>query len=995
MRYRIVLLILLGVAFPSCKGVASLLLPQESAVLARNSPGLVWEAVDADSIEIWIDGVQMGQVNGDQTRFTPFPLSFGEHSWWIVSSKDGAKSTSEKRHFTIDDDPLSALPVHSQLLRYDWKVRSSEFVGLDGEAISSSGLDAKDWKTTSVPATALTALIRNGEYPNPYVGLNNMRIPDASDEFNAKHGLLEFSHIPGKNPWEKPYWYRKVFELGSSVEGERIWLNFNEICYRAEVWLNGELVASPSTVVGMERSFRFDVTKIIRQEGENVLAVAIYPLDVSGEPSPPPVTPLAEPGRNMGADGKTSLNYAKWDTLGWDWQPAARDRDMGIVEDVYLEATSDVEARDLYIAADLELSGTKTADLHTFFEIVNHAGDMSSVTVLGKVLGANGEEVASVRDLVDVEGGEAKYIVWDREVFSQLRLSNPQLWWPAGYGDQNLYAFELSLLVDGRVVHQTSDYFGVRKFETYISPEAQSRVFRVNGQDIFCRGGNWVLDLMLNWNAERYEQEIVAARNANLNFLRVWGPTGVPPKRFFEAADRHGVLIWQDFLHDFWGTNNNDPELVPEFGLFEEASIAIVKKCRNHPSLFMWCGGNEGPNPRGDLLEDFILPVYDPLGSRYYLLGSDRDGLQGGGPYHNVLPREYFGNSKISGFNSEIGPSGIPEWESLTRFLSLRPEGWAEGRYPIDGEWAYHDATERPGEYENRKFTHYDNILRRSFGSPVGDDMEAFRDWARKSQLVNYDAYRSPIEALNKGRWSTSTGFALWKFNASWPSLTWQLFDWYLQPHAGYYSLKQACSPSYAQYNRDDGTLAVVNQTLADRNGWRLEASLYDATLALVWDVSETVGVAANSVNVLRSTKVPLSDGVHYLVLKLYDSQGGLQSRNFYWLSANDDFTELENLSQGTLLASVHVDNESDSLMVEVDMEAEGAVPAILVRAKVVDKRSGEELLPTWWSDNYVSLLPEENARLSVSIPFGLDLTQFEVELKGFNLEPLRLSIVE
>ena len=109
-------------------------------------------------------------------------------------------------------------------------------------------------------------------------------------------------------------------------------------------------------------------------------------------------------------------------------------------------------------------------------------------------------------------------------------------------------------------------------------------------------------------------------------------------------------LLWQDFLNDFWGTFKNTPGFRPEISLFEKATIGIVKKLRNHPSLIMWCGGNEGPNPREELIVNSILPKYDSRGNRHYLKQSDGDGFHGGGPYHTLEPKDYFTHHKLIGF---------------------------------------------------------------------------------------------------------------------------------------------------------------------------------------------------------------------------------------------------------------------------------------------------------------------------------------------------------
>lgn len=406
------------------------------------------------------------------------------------------------------------------------------------------------------------------------------------DEYNKKYDLLKYSHIPGHNPWKAPYWFRNTFEVPAAYTGKTIWLNFSEINYRADVWLNGKQIADTSVVVGMERKFRFDVTSWVKPGKMNYLAVAIYPVDNPGKPANEPLTPLGAPGDNMG-NGLISRNYTKWDAIGWDWQPAIRDREMGITEDVYLYATGSLEIDNLYITSDIPLPDTTQANLTISGDIINRSGIAQQGVIKTTLLISN--QVIAFEDPFNIGPNQSYAFLYDAERIPQLHVNNPKLWWPAGYGQPYLCTLSLEVIPPTGETVKTSVQFGIREVETYLG--AKERVIKINGQDIYCKGGNWVLDMMLNWNAKRYEDEILLSKNANLNILRVWGPTGVPPQSFYDAADKHGMLIWQDFLFDFWGTYRNSHGYSTSDRLYEEATIAIIKKYRNHPSLIMWCGG--------------------------------------------------------------------------------------------------------------------------------------------------------------------------------------------------------------------------------------------------------------------------------------------------------------------------------------------------------------------------------------------------------------------
>ncbi len=958
-----------------------LLLPLDGATFRTNTPTLAWTAT-AERIEVWIDGIRMAELPGDRTNYVPFPLSFGEHRWRIVAVRGTERLESAERFFSVDDAPLARLPTGAVLLRDHWAVQSAETAGFDGARLSSPGVDLSGWARTSVPATVLTALVRNGVYPNPYIEVNNTRIPDAHNGFNADNDLLKYSHIPGKNPWAKPYWYRTTFAAPAGYAGKHVWLTFNEINYRAEVWLNGARLADPAEMVGMERTFRIEITQHLRRTAENCLAVAIYPLDHPGRPAPVPVTPLADPGRNMGDDADISLNYTKWDAIGWDWQPEIRDRDVGITEDVFLSETADVEITDLYVASELALPDTSQAGLLLACDLVNH-GAAPLTGILRAVVADEKGQVVAVKQTVAVEAAQTRHIEWTPQTMPAFVLKHPRLWWPAGLGEPHLYTLSLEFRsTDGAIAKQSTP-FGIRKLETRISPVTQTRIFTVNGRDLYGQGGNWVLDMMLNWTASRYEQEIATARESNLNFLRIWGPTGAPPDAFYDAADRVGVLLQQDFLHDHWGTDRNKPGYAPPEDIFEKATTAIIKKYRNHPALFLWCGGNEGPNPREDLIKRKLLPAFDPWGTRYYLSASLADGLQGGGPYHNIPAREYFGNRKIAGFNSEIGPSGVPEWESLRQFLALPPTSWAENRFPLDGEWAYHDATDRPGAGETRKFSHLDDLIRHRYGPPATDDLAGVRDYVEKAQMLNYETYRAAIEALNQHLWVRSTGFAMWKFNSSWPSVLWQLTDWYEQLHAGTYSFRRALEPLHVQLNLDDLSVSVINRTDMPHPGLVVQAELLDPAMNRLWWQEQKIDAAAASA-VTTALTVPSRPGLTFLKLRLL-AAGKTASDNFYWLEPNDNFTGLARLPAAAV--SLRVGTARPGKPIRFSVLNKGPGPALLVRLRLIDAPSGVEALPAHWSDNYLNLLPGETVEVSVTPEKDGVPPRPAIEVSGFNVK--------
>ncbi len=223
-------------------------------------------------------------------------------------------------------------------------LQSSSALPETGRELSSPGYTATGyWFPVTVPSTVLTGLVQNRIYADPYSGMNNMLIPDASDSFNHQYHLEQYSYLPNEpNPWKKPYWYRSLFFVPGGDAGRRFQLVFKGINYRAEVWLNGKRIADSSQMVGMFSEYSLPVSDRIRAGKQNVLAVKIYPLDYPGLPSHPQLNALGDFYENGGPTGDIGKNVTMLSSVGWDWIPEVRDRNMGIWQPVYLRTTGSV-----------------------------------------------------------------------------------------------------------------------------------------------------------------------------------------------------------------------------------------------------------------------------------------------------------------------------------------------------------------------------------------------------------------------------------------------------------------------------------------------------------------------------------------------------------------------------------------------------------------------------------------------------------------------------
>ena len=888
-------------------------------------------------------------------------------------------------------------------LKENWYLKSSYLVKGDGKKISSGESKPQNWYKTTIPTTVLTALVKNGVYPDPYVGLNNMKIPDASDEFNREHHLGKYSHLPeNRNPWVDPYWFLNQFKLPGELAGEVIWLNLEGINYRAEVWLNGRLIADSKVVVGMFGDWSFDITKLINIEEINTLAIKICPLDYPGLPAEPQLKAFGPFGPNGGPTGDIGKNVTMQCSVGWDWMPAVRDRNMGIWQDVYISATGPVDIRDPFIISDLPLPRKSEAELKVMTEIVNLTESRIKGTLTAKILPENfkGDEIVLIK-AVELAPHQVSRVQLDKESYDVLSIKNPKLWWPNGQGDQNLYELELLFETDGKKADSERITFGIREMSSKVKTVEgwARRDFFVNGQKILLKGGAWVPDMMLNRSREKLYNELRLSKEANLNTVRIWGGGITPPEEFFAFCDELGLLVWHDFwitgdCQGTWGKGSQDYPYDED--VFLNNAADVVKKLRNHPCVLVWTAGNEG-YPRKEIyvpLREEILAKLD--GTRSFIPSSgyreppsewglawpdnQPAGTYSGGPYYWVNPRDYYGRvdkGKDWLFKNEVGFPSLPTLESLKKFIpDLTPD--EEVKFPLNHIWGYHDACEGNGKYSL-----YDNAIRERYGDPK--DLE---DYVKKGQLVNAENYRAIFESVNHAM-DRVAGVLLWKTNPAWPSVAWQLYDWYLCPNAGFYYIKKACEPLHIQLNVDDFSVSVVNNHFESEKELSAAVNVYSKNLEKIWVKKSLINIGPNSSEEIFSadTLEEFKAGVYFMELLLNDKQGNIISENFYWLAVDDDFTFLSELPEVKLDAEIDKEENDELIISKIRLMNSSKNLAFFVNPSIRNGKEGDEILPSFWSDNYFSILPGQTKELTVEFQKS-ELTGEEAYLKldGWNI---------
>jgi beta-galactosidase/beta-glucuronidase len=870
----------------------------------------------------------------------------------------------------------------------DWKIESSTMVKEDGSVVSGNSYNDEKWTNAVVPTTVLRALVKAGIYPDPHFDLNDLRIPDASDDLNKRLNLGQYSHLKDHpNAFKDPYWFRTTFKISPENKGKKIWLNFDGINYRADLWINGKQIANSGEMAGMFQRFRFDITKYANTEGDNVLAVLIHQVDHVGTPNP---GYLFEPfGQFKGQGEDIFKDVTLKFSAGWDCAPVVRDRNMGIYQDVYLTYTGDVKIVDPYIVTDLPLPDTTLANITVSTDLENSGASNRTCVLKGSIdlitdvdfLTYKKHMPGSLNTItfekkVEVPAGETVNVTFTPKDFKQLSVKNPFLWWPNGYGKQYLHNLKLAVETNGSVSDVKNTTFGIRTITSTIKEidGEYGRVFWVNGQRIFVRGG-WIQpDMMLDMNEKRMYDEGRLMAEANVNMIGCEDMPS-PPDMVMDVYDKYGLLMWEDF-YQCWTAYPGLPSFANPLDtkLSLKNSYDIVKRYRNHPSLSIYAMANESL-----VREEIYVPLREYIRkndpTRPFVAtssyGWDVDKLtpymkpdlptgttDEGTPDYTWYPHHYYYDKvlevKQQMFRNELGVPAVSTLSSMKKYIFDLGQGKKNAIYPLDKKWAYHDAWDGDGY----AFKAYDEAIRREFGQPVSAE-----EYIRNAQYVNAGSYRAMYEAANHRMWNITTGVMIWKLNATWPQVLWQIYDWFLNPNAGYFYAKKAMEPLHIQLNENNFTVSVINRNHVSHEGLTASVKVIDIDSNIKWSKDEKLSIDQDCYKELL--QIPHIDGltpVYFVKLELKDEKGNVLSDNFYWFSSTgkDDLSQLAKLNKPGLDIKKDVTYQDDQVIIKVTVSNPSGKLAFFNRMMVIKGEGGDEVLPTFWSDNYFSLLPGE-----------------------------------
>jgi len=790
-----------------------------------------------------------------------------------------------------------------------WRLQRDSLVNADGTALSKPGFQDSGWILATVPATVLSSYLNIGALPDPNYGDNQLMI---SDSF-----------------FYADFWYRTEFTAPQSFAGRRVWLNFDGINWKADVFLNGDKLGRIEG--GFTRGL-FDVTGRIRPKEKNALAIRI---EKNATPGSMKQKTLETAGLNGGALGADNPTYHA--SIGWDWIPTVRGRNIGIWSHVYLNAAGPVTIENPFVKTTLPLPDTSQADVRVEIELRNS----ESKSVNGFLRGRFGD--VRFEQPVTVDASSTKTVVLDPSTTPALRLKSPKLWWPNGYGDQNLYSVELRFEAGGKVSDTKSFQTGVRQF-TYSEDGGTLKIW-INGRRFVGRGGNWGFpETNLRYRAREYNTALAYHKDMNFTMIRNWvGQTG--DEEFYEACDKYGMVIWQDF----WLANPVDGPDPSDNDLFLRNAKDFVLRIRNHPSVGLYCGRNEGnpPKPIDDGLRRILTELHPGL---HYISNSAWGVVSGGGPYSVQTPKYYFRNRATPKLHSELGMPNIVTIDSLRQMM---PES---ALWPRGLDWGLHDFNLT----SNVHISELVSMLDKSYGG--ADDAE---DWVALAQFINYDGYRAIFEAQSKNR----MGILLWMSHPCWPSFVWQTYDYYFDPTAGYFGSKKGSEPLHIQWNPVTDDIEVVNYNAGHVPGLLAKAEILNIDGSVKWEKSALVDSTEDSAAAPIAIEYPAGlSPVHFIRLKL--TRGNeVVSENFYWRGAEENnYQALRSLPKVKLDAATQVERHGEKWILKTDLKNTTTQPALMVRLKAVREKSGDRILPALYSDNFISLMPGEQRTVTIQI---------------------------
>ncbi len=823
-------------------------------------------------------------------------------------------------------------------LNGSWKLKG--FTELEGKTqrACEPKFPTEDWFSAKVPGTVHTDLMANNVIPDPFRDLNEETARWVDDV---------------------EWWYRKDFELSSDVlEKEIVELAFDGIDTFATVWVNGTEIGE---TCNMFTPYRFNVKKYIIK-GRNTIAVRLKPAKKAAEE-------LQKKHKTLQAKYKfpprSYLRKAQY-SFGWDWGPTLPT--AGIWRSVKLVAYD--KARLGYIASlPLDVRGSK-ATVKLTAEI--YSPRKSKVKVKFTLKDAEGE--------VEKEA-EAKAKLGRTDVECTVDLKKPKLWWPRGYGPQNLYKLSAELYVGDELQDRAETRVGIRSVDLVQKPDDEGKtfIFRINGRLVFCKGADWIpADSFLPRVTERHYRKLLGlSAEGGMNMLRVWGGGVYEDEIFYDVCNELGIMVWQDFMYAC-------AEYPEEKWFLKEAgreAKEVLKRLRRHPCIVLWCGNNEN---------QWLGPIYT--------------GRRGGGTlsglkiYDKLLPNlcsnldpttPYWPSSPYGGEDPNSASEGDRHnWDVWSEWRDYPDYLMDKGRFISEFGWQSPPTVEHMKEYLSAECLHPQSRaveahekqvggLERLYTYlaahyPVKEDFELFTLYC---QLNQGEALKTAVQHWRSRMFKTS-GCIIWQLNDCWPVISWSLVDYGYNPKPAYYFVKRAFTPIRATLTvirpvspsagrKLVGRVHVINETAEKLDATvRFCAMNYDG--AVLRSEQQAISVSPYTSKLIMEREInelpPADDGVITVTL---EKDGRIISEDCRTL------LEPKHLNLPKPSIKIKSTKVSDGKF-EVHLETDVYTKALWLKLRGIKAQ---------FEDNFFDLLPKSPKSIKISTGGNLSLEEFNNRL--------------
>ena len=821
--------------------------------------------------------------------------------------------------------------------------QSQTYVMDKGWEFSQAG--SNEWMSARVPGTVHQDLLDHGRLPDPFYGMNELKVQ-----------------------WvEKEDWlYRTVFTVtADQLKSDAAWLTFEGLDTYADVYLNGSLLLKADNMfVGHKLA-----VKDVLREGENRLMIRFRsPVE---ETAPQWDTDgFNYPADNDHSEKRMSVYTRKAPySYGWDW--GIRLATSGIWRPVKLTFCNGAAIDDFFVRQQ-EVT-EQVAKVDNQLEINNVISTPKEAQV--KVVYAYGEQADTLTRTVVLQPGK-------NSLSMPAWIEKPHLWMPNGWGDPVLYTFTATVSVDGKEVASREEAIGLRSIRVVMEDDkdGKSFYFEVNGKPMFAKGSNYIPGdaLLPNMTGERYARLFEDIRAANMNMVRVWGGGIYEDDRFYEEADRNGILVWQDFIFACT-TYPHDPTFLKRVS---EEAVYNMRRLRNHASLAMWCGNNEiyegmrywgwkdkySPVVWKEMTEGYdvlfrqLLPelvaANDP--GRFYMHGSPYEANWGRpeswkiadshnwGTWYGQKPFESL-DTEIPRFMSEYGFQAFPEMKTIRMFAS-----------PEDYE------LESPVMNAHQKAS-IGNFLIKKTMALYYKVPEKFEDLIYAGLILQGQGMRHGIEAHRRHR-PYCMGSLPWQLNDSWPVVSWSSIDYYGNWKAMHYQIRRAFAPVLVDAIKEGNNLSyyIMSDRLTDEE-LTLNLELMDFN-GKVYRKQKVDGLLpANTSKLFYQEPVEQAlagrdSATTFMHMVVKSKKGEVLSDEIYYFAHPKD--------QFLPKTPLHWQVKQKKGYCEVTVKADKLARDIFIEVPVQGVR---------FSDNFFDLLPGQKKKVIITSPDGKSLDHLQV----------------